>query len=225
MSAQYGSQIGNKFHEDGTAAKYPGNTVIADVCVGNPAYDVMAKCLDMLKEADLDENFIHLPKDSYHMTVIRGVNDKVRTDDFWPAALPKEMPFEQVDAYMYKAVQRVPGIGKIRMCFDEAVITQEDFRIRLKPADEAQMALLRSYRDQVADAVGLRLPGHDTYTYHMTLAYTWRLPDVQQQNALTKLVEKMNAYLAEQPEALIDEAHFAWYRDMLSFHDQPIRRT
>jgi len=221
---KYGSQIGNKFHADGTAAKYPGNTVIADVCPGNPAYDVMVQCLEMLRHAGVDELFIHLPKDSYHMTVIRGVNDKIRTPEFWPSVLPKELPMAQVDTYMHHAVQSVKSIGKIRMHFDEAVITQEDFRIRLKPADEEQASVLRTYRDAVADAIGLRLPGHDRYTYHMTLAYTWRLPDEEQQKKLDELVVQMNTLLQNQPRVLIDEAHFAWYQDMLSFWDKPMPR-
>jgi len=221
---RYGTQIGFKFHEDGTAARYPSNTVIADVRPGNPAYDVMTACLRMLREAGLDGLFIRLPEDSYHMTVIRGVNDLVRSARYWPDALNPDAPMEAVDAYMRAAVQRVPGTGALRMRFDCAVITAEDFRIRLTPADEAQARVLARYRDAVADSVGLRLPGHDEYRYHMTLAYTWRLPDEAQAASIRMLADRMNALLRRQGEIVLDEPHFAWYRDMLSFSQAPIER-
>ena len=221
---KYGAQIGFKFHENGTAACYPGNTVIADVRPGNPAYDVMAACLRMLREAELSDLFICLPEDSYHMTVIRGVNDRVRSKQYWPEALDEGAPMKEADAYMRAAVERVAGIGNIRMRFDCAAITAEDFRIRLTPADGAQAQVLERYRDAVADSVGLRLPGHDAYRYHITPAYTWRLPDEVQAERIGKLADRMNEMLKVQGEVLLDPPHFAWYRDMLSFSDRPIER-
>lgn len=220
----YGTQIGKKFHADGTAASYPGNTVIADVRPGNPAYDVMAACLQLLREAKLDELFIPLPKDSYHMTVIRGVNDLVRESAFWPDVLALDCSMEEADAYMAHAVASVENPGAIRMRFDRARITDEDFRILLVPADAAQECVLRAYRDAVAEAVGLRLPGHDAYTFHMTLAYTWRLPDAAQKKTLEKLTAAMDTLLAAHGEVLVDSSHFAYYEDMLSFYEEPVCR-
>lgn len=220
----FGTQIGWKFHEDGTAARYPGNTVIADVCPGNRAYDVMTACLQMLKDAHVDKLFIQLPQDSYHMTVIRGVNDLVRDQAYWPACLPLDAAMDAADAYMHDAVESVKNPGSIRMRFDCAVITEEDFRIRLVPADDVQAEVLRKYRDAVADAVGLRLPGHDAYKYHMTLAYTWYLPDGNEKETLSALQKRMNDLLARQQEVVIDPPHFAWYRDMLSFSAVSIPR-
>ena len=124
MSAGFGTQIGRKFHKDGTAACYPGNTVIADVCPGNHAYDVMTACLQMLRDAHVDKLFIQLPQDSYHMTVIRGVNDLVRDKAYWPAGLPANAAMDAADAYMHDAVESVKNPGAIRMRFDRALITE-----------------------------------------------------------------------------------------------------
>lgn len=221
----YGTQIGMKFHHDGSAVSYPGNTVIADVCPGNPAYDVMVECLKMLEEAKIDNLFIPLPKDSYHMTVIRGVNDLVREEAFWPKALALNSAMEAADAYMANAVGSVKNPGSIRMKFDRVRISAEDFRILLSPADCEQERDLRVYRDAVADAVGLRLPGHDEYTFHITLAYTWRLPEGEQQEIVARLADRMNKLLSAQDHVLVDPPHFAYYEDMLFFSGQPLVRA
>ena len=220
----FGDQIGRKFNQDGTAALYPGNTVVSDATPETRAYQVMTECLAMLREAGLAELFIPLPEDSYHMTVIRGVNDLVRDRAYWPAALPADAPMAAVDDYMAAALARVPNPGAMRMRFGEAKITAEDFRIGILPADEAQERVLRRYRDQAAEAIGLRLPGHDAYTFHITLAYTWRLPDAAQQEEIDRLKARMDRLLAAQPVVELHPPHTAFYRDMLSFSSERIGR-
>ena len=113
----YGSQIGKKFHTDGSAAGYPGNTVVSDATPETCAYQVMSECLMMLEDAGLSEMFIPLPKDSYHMTVIRGVNDLVREAEYWPEALPKDASMTVADDYMTAAIGRVANPGAMRMRF------------------------------------------------------------------------------------------------------------
>lgn len=220
----YGSQIGKKFHTDGSAAVYPGNTVVSDATPETHAYQVMSECLTMLEEAGLSELFIPLPKDSYHMTVIRGVNDLVREVAYWPDALSVDAPMTAVDDYMTAAISRVANPGVMRMRFGEVKINAEDLRISMLPADDTQAQVLRTYRDQVADAVGLRLPGHDAYTFHITLAYTWHLPDERQAQLIGELKRRMDELLAAQPEAELHPPHVAYYKDMLSFSSARIDR-
>ena len=220
----YGSQIGKKFHKDGSAARYPGNTVVSDATPETCAYQVMSECLTMLEEAGVSEMFIPLPKDSYHMTVIRGVNDLVREAEYWPEALPKDASMAAADDYMTATIGRVANPGAMRMRFGEAKINAEDFRISMLPADDAQEQVLRTYRDQVADAVGLRLPGHETYTFHITLAYTWQLPDETQKRVIGELKRRMDKLLAKQPVVELHPPHIAYYRDMLSFSAERIER-
>lgn len=220
----YGYQIGKKFHMDGSAALYPGNTVVSDAMPETKAYQVMSECLAMLEGAGLSELFIPLPRDSYHMTVIRGVNDLVRDAAYWPEALPADATMSAADDYMTAAISRVENPGVMRMRFGEAKINAEDFRISMLPADDEQEKLLRAYRDRVADAIGLRLPGHDGYTFHITLAYTWQLPDEKQAQVIGELKRRMDALLSAQPVVELHPPHVAYYRDMLSFSAQRIAR-
>ena len=49
----YGSTIGEKFYEDGSVRRYPGNTIVADILPGCGAYDVMTHLRDMIAEYGL----------------------------------------------------------------------------------------------------------------------------------------------------------------------------
>lgn len=221
----YGAQIDKKFAKNGQALPYPGNTVISDVCPGNPAYDVMSRCRSLLLGSALSRHYIPLPQSSYHTTVIRGVNHLVRTAEFWPAHLPPDTPFEQMDDWFEQAVRSVPNPGPFSMRFHRARINEEDFRILLLPADEASNLALRRYRDLVAGALGLRLPGHEAYSFHITLAYTLTIPESEEADALSAIERQINDLLARQPVFTVDPPHAAFYRDMLEFYPGRISRA
>ncbi|MBQ7305977.1 MAG: hypothetical protein IJW85_07185, partial [Clostridia bacterium] len=59
---------------------------------------------------------------------------------------------------------------------------------------------------------------------HITLAYTWRLPDDKQQGSIDSLKQRMDELLAGQPVVELHPPHVAFYRDMLSFSAQRIPR-
>ncbi len=222
--AQYGAQIGKKFEADGTARRYPGNTVIADVRPGCGAYAVLQR----LRERTLEEGFggslILLPQDSYHMTVLRGLNDQVRTSAFWPNALPKNAPMREADDYVASAVASVKMPGPIRMQFAGVRVDAEDFRVQLEPADKAQKQILQDFRDEAAARIGLYLPGHESYTYHITLAYTRLILEGEQMRHMEALTAWMRTYIAQQPVFETTAPYMAYYDDMLSFSARRIAR-
>lgn len=221
----YGKQIGKKFEADGSARRYPGNTVIADVRPGCPAYGVMTRLRRMLLEDGFADSMILLPEDSYHMTVIRGLNDQVRTAAFWPAALDRRAFMAEADDYVTAAVASVPMPGPIRMAYRGVQANDEDFRVLLAPADDAQLQRIRRFRDAAADAIGLRLPGHDAYTCHITLAYTRLVPEGEDAGRLEQLTQRMNAYLALQGEFETTPPYMAYYDNMLAFSASRIQRS
>ncbi len=220
----YGKAIGKKFYEDGSIRRYPGNTVVADVVPGMVAYDVMLHLKQMVIDAGFDKDIILMPADSYHMTVFRGLNDQVRTDTHWPAALPKDLPFEKVDDYVSEAIAKAVIPEPTRMKFDEVRFSDMCVLVRLKPADEEQNRILREFRERAADAVGLRLPGHDGYHFHITLAYTRIVPEGEREKEKDALVAKMNEYISNQPEFFTTKAYMAYYDDMLRFSPERLPR-
>lgn len=224
MMPVYGSQIGKKFNEDGTARRYPGNTVIADVTPGCSAYDVMTRLRSMALETGFGGDMILLPQDSYHMTVLRGLNDLVRMDGFWPTALDRNAPMETVDDYVSAAVRCAGLPGPITMRFAGVIVSDEDFRVKVVPADEEQERALRAFRDRAAEAIGLRLPGHDVYTYHITLAYMRFVPQGERAEALAQLVAAMETHLKSQPPFTMTAPYMAYYDDMLAFYSMRIAR-
>lgn len=221
---KYGKDIGKKFYEDGTVRHYPGNTVVADILPGNSAYDVMLHLRQMVIDAGFGEDLILLPSDSYHMTVIRGLNDQVRTDKFWPEKLAKDIPMEAVDDYVSAAIESVGLPGPIRMKFDCVFWNASCCIVHLNPADEDQQRILRDFRDRAADTIGLHLPGHDNYRFHISLGYTRIVAEGEDAERLEKLKAEMDAYIARQPAFETAAPYMAYYNDMLAFSPSRLSR-
>lgn len=221
----YGLQIGTKFNYDGTPKKYPGNTVIADVRADSPACSVIHHLHQLLSKCGAGSCFIFLPEDSYHVTLIRGVNDYVRDPAYWPSALEADMPMAGVDRYFEERVRSVEFPLDIRMKFQQVQIDGHDVRICLTPWDDEEDRRLRQFRDEVAAAVGLRLPGHDTYTYHVTLAYVLNIPEGEVLRQQQAALEEMNRFLENQDGFYLSAPRIAFYNDMMNFHSERIPRT
>ena len=217
----YGSTVGKKFYEDGTVRRYPGNTVVADILPGNPAYDVMCKLRQMVIESGMDEYLTLLPEDSYHMTVIQGVNDQVRKETHWPKELPLDAPMTQADEFVSTAFLKVGLPGPARMRFDTVNIGTGACIIRLHSVDEAQERILREFRDRAADQLGLHLPNHDNYRFHISLGYVRVIPEGEAAEKLEQLKAQINDYIADQPEFTTAAPYMAYYSDMYAF--SPVR--
>lgn len=217
----YGKDIGKKFDKDGNVLHYPGNTVVADIVPGCSAYDVMSHLRQMVIDAGFADTLCLLPEDSYHMTVIRGLNDLIRKDTHWPAALPKDTPMEQVDDYISAAIARVGLPGPARMKFYKTLPQEGCILIQVVPADEAQEKILRDFRDRAATEIGLFLPQHDTYKFHISLGYRRILPEGEDAKRFDALVEKMDEYIANQPVFETEPPYMAYYSDMMEF--SPVR--
>ena len=220
----YGKEIGRKFYEDGSVRRYPGNTVVAAIPPRCEAYDVMTELHRMIEEEGFTSHLIPLPHDSYHMTMIRGLNDQVRTDAFWPEALPKDARMTEVDDYVTNAVCSVKMPASVKMRFDKIRFSATCMIVLLKPADEEQDRLLRAYRDEVATRLGLFLPKHHEYKFHISLAYTRVLPEGADEERMLAMIERMDRYIADRPAFDVTDPYMAYYDDMLCFSPTRVAR-
>ena len=220
----YGKTIGVRFYEDGSVRRFSGNTVVADVTPELSAYPVMRRLETMFREAGLIDHYIMLPADSYHMTLFQGINDQNRGPDRWPAALPLDATMEQADEYFADAVRRAGLPGPVRMRFAELSAGATCVTARLEPADAAQEKLLRDFRDRAAAELGHRIPGHESYRFHISLAYTRIVPEGADAERLAALKQACTALLAAQPPFETTAPYIAYFNDMLAFSHVPLPR-
>ena len=98
-------------------------------------------------------------------------------------------------------------------------------RIVLCPADEESGRKLKDYRDTVSAATGIRHPGHDTFRYHISLAYRlqeFSQEEKQEEEAISKeLTEVIKKRVAP---FCIPAPQFVIFNDMMSYEPDLSKR-
>ncbi len=69
-SHQFTSAVGQKFHANGSARVFPGNSVICFIGTENPCYQQAVWLQEQVSQQPFGSRFALLPPGSFHMTVI-----------------------------------------------------------------------------------------------------------------------------------------------------------
>ncbi|PJF26696.1 MAG: hypothetical protein CUN53_06865 [Phototrophicales bacterium] len=165
----YTYHVGEKFHADGSVRQYPGSTIICFADPESALYQAGVSVQNALSAQPFGHKFALLPPSSFHMTVFSLILDAQRVLPLWSAFLPVDTPLAQMDQFFIERVATVAPPDNFRMCM--TYIGGKGLSFRLSPADEDTYHALHGYRRRISEATGVHYPDHDTYEFHMTLAY------------------------------------------------------
>lgn len=161
---------GKKFSADGTPNKFRGNTIICDV----PAESRLGACASELARRVSAMSFASsvalLPPSSYHMTIMSLLNEAKRNASSWSKFLGLEVPIEEGDLFLMSALAPVRFPAEIEMRY-RGLHANGSLRIELAPATSVVAESLASFRDEVAVVSGVCRPDHDSYVFHVSVAY------------------------------------------------------
>jgi len=164
-----------KFRPDGVARPFPGNTVICHLPQQCRFRDGAAALREALRTAPFANKLGLLPVESYHMTVFAGANSNDRTHSAWPGGIPIDAPIERCNAIMKERMENVclegPFPLRVRIDAESTMRFGRACTLRMTGTDPAAEHVLRNLRNRLADAYRYRAPDHDTYTFHVTIAY------------------------------------------------------
>lgn len=204
-----------KFHRDGRAKPFAGNTVIVHL----PADGWLARSLAEVRAEAASASFAGklalLPVASYHMTVFGGADDQHRTPGLWPEGVPLDAPMPVCDEIVGERLKGVTCAPRYRLRVDLAKPIQP-FRFELTPVDADEERRLRDLRDRLSAAAGVRKPGHDSYGFHTQLGYLLEPFTADEQANFEATFEAWRGRLAGQVLEL-GAPDYCAFDDMLAF--------
>jgi hypothetical protein len=177
---------GTRHTTAGLFLREPGNTVVRHVSPGSQTERTLVELRARLQALPWAHRFAWTDVASYHMTVFGCAIETARTPDQWPRSLPLDTPIDAVSDWLDSRLDGFAGPGPFTM--DIHAVTP--FGLTLTGATESDESVARARHDALAIAYDQRPPGHDTYAFHLTMAYLidW-LPD--------EMVETYEAAMAE----------------------------
>ena len=216
--------VGRKFNADGSPFPFAGNTIVSHIPLGTALSDALTSVRDTLAAGSFAPCMALLPPSSYHMTVFEGVTESSRRAGIWPADLARDAPLAASHRHLERKLDgfALEAVLPLRMRLDEFSVRRDPgATLRLLPADEAENRKLRRLRDRLAERLQLRAPGHDSYGFHISLAYLidWMTPQqvsdyIAVQSACFSMLQK------RMPVIEIGAPAFCVFYDMFAFDTQ-----
>lgn len=207
--------VGEKFTPEGEVMPFSGTTTLCHIPARTPLHDALIAAQNRLRAGPHSGAFAFLPPASFHMTVFEGVTDQHRHRPRWPAhlSLDASVPEVLADGAARLDGVRLPDRFAVRMTG-----LFGGYSIRLSGANAAQETALRQARRDLAERLAIHRPDHDSYGFHITLAYLLRWLDAQSAKAVMDLSAKVMRDLAPILNgAKLGPVTYCHFEDMYAF--------
>lgn len=202
VTEKYGREIGRKFNKDGSTIIISGNTFISMVNHDSKIYNYINTINSILNKNDFYKKYIHLPVESYHMTVIEGVIPKFK-ERLWTSHLSKDCNLDEVDQYFIKQFEKIQPMKCVEMQCSGIEISESGIMLRLKPNSKKDEGILKKIRNDIAEQCGLRFPNHDDYGFHISLAYYWKELNEKEKEERKATNDSINDYLKKELNSFV----------------------
>lgn len=178
---KYPRWIGHKFTPTGIVLPFPGNTVICHLPPTSVLHAQLTSLQHRLAKYRLAPALALLPPSSYHMTFYEGISYPIPTPTTWPSTLPLECSLPTCHAHVISTLSTLRLSDtekppyKLRITAFEPLT--DGVALKLAPISSSEEARMRSLREKMASAVGVRQPGFEEYSFHLSIGYLLRWLD------------------------------------------------
>lgn len=206
--------LGIRFDAAGNFLPTPGNTVVSHVAQGSRTEAALGRVRRDLMDLPYGDRFAYTPVSSYHMTVFQGVIEGRRKPDYWPEGIPLDTAIKETTTLFLDRLSTFRRTEPFRM----KIASVTPLGLVLTGATERDEAMVRELRDALVEPFGYRHPDHDSYTFHVTMAYpmAW-LPAGAEADYLPALAALRDS-LAEEIEVVeLGAPAFCEFTDMTEF--------
>ncbi|TDZ38769.1 hypothetical protein C8035_v006591 [Colletotrichum spinosum] len=215
----YPAGVPSKFAPDGSVQPFPGNTIICHLSPSEPLYASMQSLSEKLAASKFAPVLSLLPAPSFHMTVFEGVCDQVRQPGYWPSDLTLNVPLETCNTHFEKTLSsfkltpdETPPYKMTAGGFDPL---DTGIAVRLEGRTPAETDRVRALRNRLANALNIRHPVHESYGFHLSVAYLLRHLDDNQHRELNALLASHFENMPKHFE--LGAPEFCVFDDMFAF--------
>ncbi|KIX92529.1 uncharacterized protein Z520_11705 [Fonsecaea multimorphosa CBS 102226] len=215
--ADYPRWIGHKFKPDGTVLPFPGNTVICHLPRQAPLYRSLLGFEEDVKQQDFANLFVFLPASSWHMTIFEGVSDQIRKRESWPGDLSLDCSLEACNDHVRKRMASfaLPHRPPYRMCVAGWEALDDGIALKMTPKTQEEETGLQDLRDKIAGELAMQHPGHATYSFHISIAYSLRFLGLEDK---TRITSYLDGWLLRLPRDVeLGAPEYCTFHDMCAF--------
>lgn len=208
--------VGRRVLVDGTFTPELGNTIIRHVTKNSRSMAVLTDLQEALATCAFGHHFAYLPTESFHMTVFEGVIDSGREENYWPKGVDFSADIETITAMYLERAETFLNPGPFTMRVRD--VTPNGLIMDGATREDEMKA--REWRDHLANLHGYRKPNHESYMFHVTMAYQIRwLPPEATEVYIDLLQRLRHVIMAEAPILELDMPALCQFRSITSFEE------
>jgi hypothetical protein len=210
------AHVGTRVTTARTFGPDAGNTTVRHVAKDSRTMAILIDIQDALKTSGYGDYFAFLPPDSFHMTVFDGILDARRAKNYWPEGVSYSAPLSQTRDLFLERLQGFKSPGP----FDMKITKVTPNGLHLEGATPADEAIARQWRDALSAVFGHRKPSHDTYGFHVTMAYFAEWLPVEAAPAYVTLLNHLTEMAQSQlPTLELNPPAFCTFENMEHFEE------
>ncbi|KUJ13953.1 uncharacterized protein LY89DRAFT_736956 [Mollisia scopiformis] len=211
--------IPSKFSPEGVVQRFPGNTTLCHIPANSRLFRGLRAVYASLESHPTLSKKIHLlPQASWHMTTLDGVREQESVGKEKQPLADCTVEFarrlRQLGLELEKEGLAPPYRMRVRG-FDKCVL---GVGLEIEGATVQEERRMRQLRDKLADTLGFRAPNHDTYGFHITIAYLMRHIDGEDRQELNRVLSQHLP--AVQQEFDLGAVEFCTFENMYAFPRQ-----
>lgn len=161
--------LGTRYDASGTFLPEPGNTVVCHLVEGSGTERALADARARYRAMPGAGKLAFTPLESYHMTLFQGVieGEGRRSYPYWPTDVARDLPMAEMTRLMSARLDRLPRLPD----FDVEVTTAVPTGLLVDGVTADDRYAMAEWRNKLAEILGYRHPDHDSYQFHITMAY------------------------------------------------------
>ena len=159
--------LGTRYDRAGVFLPEAGNTVVCHLISGSETERVLMQAQVRYRDMADATGLAFTPVESYHMTLFQGIIEGRRNHPYWPADLAADTPIDEMTRQFKRRLDSFPALPDFAVRATMALPTG----LVVEGATAADRHAMAAWRDAFAEAFGYRHPDHDSYQFHITMAY------------------------------------------------------
>lgn len=211
---------GEKWDIHGNAQRFTGNTFASPIPRNSAFLRAQIRAQDRLRASRFARHYVLTPHDSFHMTVLDGVNQNQLGTAVWPTWMARATSTVDTSIPFLRRLEsaRLDVPRTVTMRADGLRDMATGFIVALAPIDITTADALNRFRNQVTDLLGLSRTGFGAYRFHSTMGYRLVKPLPSELDEVHALQNEISEYFTgDAGTVTVDPIAFNIFDDMLAF--------
>ena len=161
----------HKFDHNGKPLPFPGCSIISKIPLNSDLFYEIKLLQLKYKDLSPEKAYTYLPETSFHMTLFDCCNVNTVNTPYWPKKIVEDNNYTKIAYVLSKRIKKYIFPDKFDLKLKKLF---GGYSIILEGNTNKDEKIIRGCRNKLSDLLGIRFENHDTYTFHITLAYILR---------------------------------------------------